>query len=124
MSSLIEQIQAEDPSYDPVALACREAGVEREMFAAALDRVYVDGYYGPVSGADWLEQDGREPSSVSEALAVLGRVSAAVDDYRETVYGQDEDGEEVEWEETVAEASEIRGEVFGAVVEIYGHLPW
>ncbi len=104
MLSLIEQIQGEDPSYDPVALACEASGVDRELFAAALDRVYVDGFHGPVSATDWREQDGREPSSVSEALAVLERVSDAADDYRETFQGVDEDGDEVEWQEITAEA--------------------
>lgn len=124
MASLIEQIQGGDPSYDPVALACEAAGVEREVFAAAFDRVYVDGFYGPVSDEDWREQDGREPASVSRALKVLERVSDAVDDYRETVCGQDQDGELVEWEETRVGASDIRREVFAVVYEIYGGLPW
>ncbi len=96
MKSLIAQIQAEDPSYDPVTLACEKGGVDAQVFAAALDRVYIDGYYGPVSSADWQEEDGREPSSVPGALAVLERVSAAIDGYREPFYGEDEDGEEVE----------------------------
>ncbi len=124
MASLIEQIQGEDPSYDPVALACEQAGVDREAFTAALDRVVVDGFYGPVRPADWRQQDGREPSSVSDALAVLERVSGHVEDYRATSFGEDEDGDEVEWQETVAEASDIRREVFAVVFEIYGRLPW
>ncbi len=124
MDTIIEQIQAEDPSFDPVALACEKAGVAREAFAAVLDRVYFGGVHGPVSAAEWRQQDGREPYSVSEALAVLGRVSDAIDDYRETFYAEDEDGDEVEWQETVAEASDIRREVFAAVFEIYGRLPW
>ncbi len=124
MAGLIEHIQADDPCWDPVALACAGAGVDREVFAAALDRVYADGFYGPVSEAEWREQDGREPFSVSRALRVLSEVSDAVDDCRETFWGEDEDGEEVEWEETVAEASDIRREVFAVVFEIYGRLPW
>ncbi len=43
MHGLIERIQEDDPSYDPVALACYEAGVERERFVAAFDRVYIEG---------------------------------------------------------------------------------
>ncbi len=124
MNSLIQQIQGEDPSYDPVALACEQAGVGRELFAAALDRVFVDGFYGPVSASDWRHQDGREPSSVADALAVLERVSGGVDDYRTTFYAENEDGDEVEWLESVADAADIRREVFSAVLEIYGRLPW
>ena len=124
MHSLIQQIQGDDPSYDPISLACHASGVDRERFAAALDRVYIDGFHGPVSATDWQEQDGREPSTVSEALGVLAEVSDGIDDYRETVYGEDEDGDEVEWQETVADACDIRREVFAAVIEIYGHLPW
>ncbi len=124
MDTIIQQIQGDDPSFDPVALACAKAGVARKVFAAALDRVYFGGFHGPVSASEWRQQDGREPSSVPEALTVLGRVSGAIDDYRETFYGEDEDGDEVEWQETVAEASEIRREVFAAVFEIYGRLPW
>jgi len=120
MSTIIEQIQDEDPSFDPVALACHASGVDRDRFAAALDRVYIDGFYGPVSAADWQQQDGREPSTVSEALRVLSTVSDDIDDYRETFYG----GDEVEWQEVTADASDIRREVFSAVLEIYGRLPW
>ncbi len=124
MDTIIQQIQADDPSFDPVALACARADVAREVFAAALDRVFFGGFHGPVSASEWRRQDGREPSSVSGALAVLSRVSDAIDDYRETFYGEDEDGDEVEWQETVAEASEISREVFAVVFEIYGRLPW
>lgn len=124
MNSLIERIQGEDPSFDPVALACHTSGVDRDRFAAALDRVTIDGFYGPVSSADWRDQDGREPSTVEQALRVLAKVAECIDDYRETVYGEDEDGEEFEITETLADAEDIRREVFSGVVEIYGHLPW
>ena len=124
MDTIIQQIQADDPSFDPVALACEKASIDREAFAGALDRVYFGGFHGPVSASEWRQKDGREPSSVSGALDVLGRVSEEIDDYRETFYAVDEDGDEVEWQETVAEASEIRREVFAAVFEIYGRLPW
>ncbi len=124
MDTIIQQIQADDPSFDPVAFACAKAGIATEVFATALDRVYFGGFHGPVSASEWRQQDGREPSSVSDALAVLERVSDAIDDYRETFYGEDEDGDEVEWQETIAEASEIRREVLAPVFEIYGRLPW
>lgn len=124
MQSLIEQIQQEDPSFDPVALACEQSGVDREAFDAALDRVYSGGVYGPLSPSDWQAQDGREPATVAEALTVLARVSDSIDDYRETFYGEDEDGDEVEWQEITAHASDLRRELFSAFFEIYGRLPW
>jgi len=128
--SLINEIQGDDPSFDPVALACHASGVDRRTFGRALSRVVYDGYYGPVSPSDWQEchEDGYpfevDVSRVSDALAILGRVSDAIDDYRETFFGEDDDGDEIQWQETAADAADIRREVFSAVFEIYGRLPW
>ena len=49
MHSVIERIQEDDPSYDPVALACRASRADRRTFSRALARVVFCGYYGPVS---------------------------------------------------------------------------
>lgn len=109
-SNIVDSIRDEDPSYDPIAAALAETGISREQYAAAFDRVVVDGNFGPISPDTWRDEDGREPASVSEALAVLGRVSDAIDDYR--------------GEDFTVEAGEIRRAVFREVVNIYGSLPW
>lgn len=135
-TSIIAQIRNDDPSFDPLATALASAKVSREKFDAAFDRVVVDGNFGPISPADWREQDGREPTTVSEALAILGRVSDEIDDYRSefTAYcplgGFDtctEDPENCGGHtdyEIVATAEDIRRAVFGKVVNIYGNLPF
>ena len=63
-------------------------------------------------------------SHVPEALAVLGRVSDGIDDYRETFYGEGDDDEELEFSETTADAEDIRRDLFSGVLEIYGRLPF
>ena len=133
--SIIENIRNDDPSFDPLATALVDAGVSREQFAAALDRVVIDGNFGPISPADWREQDGREPATVAEALAVLGKVSDAVSDYRLTSTEYCADPDECEGEdgqmclghdtdEVAADADDLRREIFAQVREIYGSLPF
>lgn len=78
----IEWIRDNDPEYDPIAIACQAAGIPRETAKAAADRVYCDGYYGPISADDWREQDGREPATVSDALEILKRLADAIPDYK------------------------------------------
>jgi len=125
MKSVIEQIRDDYPAYDPVEQACQDAGISRELFRAALSRVVLDGYYGPISDKDWEEQDGREPYSVKEALKILQKVSDEIEGYREYIhYGEDDDGEIIEIEEETVDANDIRRDIFSGVVEIYGGLPW
>lgn len=58
----------------------RAAEVDLNVFKAACDRVYIDGFYGPVSTADWREQDGREPASIVDARKIVEAVIAEVRD--------------------------------------------
>lgn len=91
--SLVETIRDNDPSYDPLRAACERAGVPYKSdgapatpcYCAARDRVYFDGYYGPLRDADWREQDGREPAALVDALDIVRRVAAEIEDYREEV---------------------------------------
>ena len=130
MKSTVERIQDEDPSFDPAAYACEAAGIARTLYAAAKNRVFYDGYYGPVSPEDWIEshdedeQHAEAVARVRDALAILQKVSDEVEGYRETFFDVDEDGDEVEWTEETVPAEEIRRDLFAVVYEIYGHLPW
>jgi hypothetical protein len=137
---LVAQIQDDDPSYDPLALACQEAGIKPKVFDAALDRVIFDGFYGPVSTEDWREQDGREPASIAEARHIVHEVAFAVQDYKQTHLEMCEDprcggwdwdeedpersGESHEHEiEERVEADALRRDLFRHVYEIYGFIP-
>ena len=46
------------------------AGVDEKTWQAAYDRVVCDGNYGPISDADWNEQDGRK-MRMSDAKRIL-----------------------------------------------------
>lgn len=124
MKGIIERIQEDCPVYDPVASACARAGVTEELFKAAMSRVVLDGFYGPISSADWEEQDGRLPYTVREGLAILGTVAEEIDDYVEEDYFENEDGEEYLAEVGRVDAREIKREVFSDLVKIYGGLPF
>jgi hypothetical protein len=85
--NVIQRIQDEDPSYDPLAIALKKTPfVSRKLFDAAADRIYFDGYYGPVSSAEWEEQDGRKPYTVSKALIIVAKVLDNIEDYYEIEY--------------------------------------
>src|SRR5574339_492524 len=84
---LIHMIQADDPSYDPVALALKKTPfVGVDLFAAACDRVYFDGYYGPIDPVEWKEQDGRKLYTILAARKIIARVLANVEDYKDIQY--------------------------------------
>jgi len=108
MQGVIEYIQAElDTEYDPLALALSKAKISKKTWLAACDRVYFDGYYGPVNDAEWKEQDGRKPYSVKAAMVTIAKVLDNVQDYRD-------DGD------VIADAHEIRKELVPWYREIYG----
>lgn len=110
MNSVIEYIQNElNTEYNPLELALSKTKISKDTWNAACDRVYFDGYYGPISPSDWQEQDGREPYSVKEALQIIAFVLTEVDDYRE-------EGD------IIADASDIRKELVSPwFKEIYGY---
>ncbi len=58
----------------------------------------------------------------ADALALLERVSDKIEGYRETHFGLDEDGEDVDWTEETVSADELRREVLQIVYEICGRL--
>jgi hypothetical protein len=122
MKTIIDIIRDDDPAFDPLAQAADRAGIPLDYVRAALSRVIIDGNYGPISSAEWEEQDGRAPSDMATALDILARVSEEVEDYREMIFDEDYEGAQTEW--TRAEASAIRHALFAGVVAIYGGLPW
>ena len=112
--TVIDEIQNEDPSYDPLTYALIEANISRKTWEAATDRVYFDGYYGPISASDWEEQDGREPYTVSEALKIISTVLDEVEDYKT-------DYDVHDWDYMV-DASDIKAALVSPwFKEIYGY---
>lgn len=83
MKNVVEIIQMNNPSYDPLGEALTASGVSMDTWNAAGSRIYYDGYFGPLSDEDWKEQDGREPSNVKEAIAVVAKVLDKVESYYE-----------------------------------------
>lgn len=134
--SLIAMIQEDDPSYDPLALALKKTPfVGFKLWQAACDRVYYDGYYGPINNLEWEEQDGRKPYSVKEAIRIIARVLANVEDvwefeYCDTIQMQAEFDESFEWDSCenckghrgnkIASAEDIRADLVPFYREIYG----
>jgi len=107
--NVVEWIRCEDPEYDPLAHVD-----DRQRLDAAIDRVYVDGYYGPIDAETWREQDGREPATTTEALSVLAVADEGISDW----------SGEVEGHPVTVERDDIRRVVWGFVFTIYGRLPW
>jgi hypothetical protein len=122
--NIIGIIQENDPSYDPLALALTKSNIERDTWRAACSRVYYDGYYGPISNEDWLEQDGREPSSVEEATNIIAHVLEKVESYYELEFCEEGTTDTVctghsNWD-TKVNADEIRAALIPFYKEIYG----
>lgn len=109
MKNIIQIIQDEDPSYNPLYAALKKSHYSIDKWNAATDRIYMDGYYGPISAEEWKEQDGREPYSVSEALTIVAKVLDKVENYVET------------WDSFYVEAEDIRAALVSPwYSEIYG----
>lgn len=109
MKNIIEQIQDDDPSYDPLKQALSKVPfVGMKQWVAACDRVYMDGYYGPLNDEEWKEQDGREPSNVGDAIRLIAKVLDKVDDYGEY------------YDEFYVESREIKAALVPWYREIYG----
>lgn len=94
-SDILDEIQEWDPQYDPLEIALTKANVSKETWDAACDRVYFDGYYGPLKDTDWKEQDGRQPYSVKEALKIIATVLDGVDSWYNEVEGWNIPEEEI-----------------------------
>lgn len=117
--SITDQIRENDPSYFPIETARIAAGISKELLDAAVDRVYTDGYYGPISPDEWKEQDGRRPYTVSEALGIMGKVADEVEDYWDS-----EDGEfGFDFNNRVDSRDIVKAE-WKFLIEIYGSLPF
>lgn len=124
VKTVIGLIQEDDPSYDPLTPALEKAGVSKELWEAATDRIYFDGYYGPVNPEEWKEQDGREPSRISEAINIVAKVLENVGDYWEIQYCAGDETETVctghrDWDSKV-DASEIKRALIPWYSTIYG----
>lgn len=119
MRSVIEAIQDYDPSYNPIENARLSAGITEETLNAAIDRVYYDGYYGPISPNDWREQDGRSPDNVTDALDILRQVADNVDDYWDK-----DDGEFGFDFNSRVDSYDIVKAAWPFLTEIYGGLPF
>lgn len=117
--SVISMIQANYPEYNPIEQARIAAGISEDDLHAAVDRVYYDGYYGPISPAEWAEQDGRSPNTVSEALNILHKVADNVEDYWDT-----DDGEFGFDFNMHVESRDIVKAAWPFLTEIYGSLPF
>jgi hypothetical protein len=117
--SLIELIQDNDPSYNPIETARIAAGIDVDTMNAAVDRVFYDGYYGPISPIDWEEEDGRKPYSVSEAIEILRNVAENVEDYWDK-----DDGEFGFDYNSRVDSYDIVKDAWPFLTEIYGSLPF
>lgn len=119
MKSVVDMIRDENPSYNPIETAREKAGIDEETLKAAIDRVYMDGYYGPIRPDDWAEQDGRKPYNVPDALDILAKVAENVNDYWDS-----EDGEfGFDFNNRVDSTDIVKSE-WKFLVEIYGGLPF
>lgn len=133
--TILDEIRDEDPEWDPVPAALESAGIDAETFKAAKDRIYCDGYHGPISAEDWREQDGREPATMGEALRIFKSVSDEIGDYTRREFGycqgpgdiHEDDLESCEGHEGDPELSvsarDIRAARWPWYVEIYGTTP-
>ena len=119
MKSVVDQIRETNPSYDPLETAREKAGISVDTLKAAINRVYYDGYYGPISPESWLEQDGREPSTVSGALDILAKVAENVEDYWDN-----EDGEFGFDFNNLVDSTDIVKSEWKFLIDIYGSLPF
>lgn len=108
--SIIDRIREDYPLYDPLTPALEKAGVSKELWEGATQRIYTDGMYGPIHPIEWAEQDGREPYIVSDAIKIVAKVLEEVDEYR------DEWGDEV----IIYPAEDIRADLVFWYREIYG----
>ena len=105
--------------------AAKEAGVTVKKLRAAMDRVYADGYYGPISKQDWIRQDGRRGvADIKVALKIVEDAMSYVPsdiEYFDPRFEWEEDEDGNALPNAVISGEKIRDEVFSFYYEIYGH---
>lgn len=113
MKSIIEYIQDEDPSYDPLTQALAKLKIDREDWKAANNRIYADGYFGPINQEEWEEQNpGWKSFTVKTAQEFVAKVLEEIGDYHEAG--------ETPGDYFPVAASEIRAALVPYYKEIYG----
>lgn len=133
-NSIIERIRENDPEYRPIS----EETEKDPLFRFAESYIYADGYFGPYTPEEIIRESGIRERGLTlsqakkilrwkdpreECLSILKDAADSIDDYKETFYGTCDDPEceiEHEYDETVADSSDIKRERFSYVYEIYG----
>ena len=133
--SIIRKIQEEDPQYDPIPLALKNARVSRALFEFCENYIVFDGYFGPIGFKRMFEEAspkmrGLTPAETKDlkrakdsrgyCLDVIRRVADEFLDYKEYTIATDDDGNEYEELECAVTAREIAEDRFHYVREIYG----
>jgi len=138
-NNIIDRIREDDPEYRPIS----EAIEKDPLFRFAESYIYADGYFGPFTARQILEESGLEGRGLTmsqakrilrwsdareECLNILKDAADTIEDYKEICYAScDEVGcvseechAEHEYEETRADANDIKHARFSYVYEIYG----
>jgi hypothetical protein len=107
---------------------CEAAEVTKEVWEAAVSRVWYDGNYGPITAEDWVQADDtperRQVANLKDALKIVEKgMGAGFDDIEfynpdfESV-GENEEGFDIP--NCVIDGDRIKKEVFWFYHEIYG----
>ena len=130
-NGVIAAIREEDPGYDPIPSAIERAGIPEPVYRFAASYIYADGYYGPFRVSEMLDESsaderGLTPETLAlcdtrdKCLTVLASVASEINDYVETSYVEDGDGNETEEEISRVDSREIVDDLFDYVRAIYG----
>ena len=130
-NGVIAAIRENDTEYDPIPSAIVAAGIPEPVYRFAASYIYVDGYYGPFTVSEMLDnysagERDLTPETLAlcdtrdKCLSVLASVASEIDDYVEISYQEDEDGNETEEEVSRVDSRAIVDDLFDYVREIYG----
>ena len=130
-NGVIAAIREEDPGYDPIPSAIERAGIPEPVYRFAASYIRADGYYGPFRVSEMLDESsaderGLTPETLAlcdtrdKCLSVLASVASEINDYVETSYVEDGDGNETEEEISRTASREIVDDLFDYVRAIYG----